>query len=122
MWLKSFVLILLFPLSLQSPPEPVIKWLTPTSHDFGDILQHQPVVFNFNFENLTDEPITVDNVRTTCGCTASEWSEVPTFPDSTGTIKITFDAVKKGYFYKKIKVFFNSQRKGELLTISGYVE
>lgn len=122
MWLKTITLLFFLSLSPLSRPEPVIEWVTPTSHDFGDIRHREPVVFDFEFKNLTDEPITIDNVRTTCGCTASAWSEVPTFPDSIGTIKITYDAVKQGYFYKKVKVFFNSQRKGELLTISGYVE
>ncbi len=104
------------------PPASVIEWIDAVDYDFGDIPAGQPVSFDFKFHNISDNALTVDNVRTTCGCTASNWSEIPTPPDSTGFIHITYDARKKGYFYKKIKVFFHGQRKGELLTIQGYVE
>lgn len=120
--MKFLIFSLFLPFLLISPPESVIKWETETDYDFGDIIQGQPQSFDFKFTNLTDTPLTVDNVRTTCGCTATDWSEIPTLPDSTGSIHITFDARKSGYFYKKIRVFFHGQRKGEMLTISGYVE
>lgn len=122
MSIKSIFLFLLFPIYFSAPPAPVMEWLTDVDHDFGDIAQGTPVAFDFKFSNLTDGPLTIDNVRTTCGCTASEWSEIPTLPDSSGMIHIVYDARKTGYFYKKIRVFFNGQRKGEMLTISGFVE
>ncbi len=120
--IKSLLLLFIFPFFLAAPPEKVMDWRSPTDHEFGDIKQGVPVTFEFKFQNLTDAPLTIDAVRTTCGCTASDWSEIPTEPKAVGSVPITFDARKTGYFYKKIKVFFHGQRKGELLTISGYVE
>lgn len=122
MLLKSLAFLSFLSLSFLISQEPIMEWASEVDHDFGDILQGNPAAFDFQFINLTDQPLSIDNVRTTCGCTASEWSEAPTLPGSTGTIHIVFDARKTGYFYKKIKVFFNGQRKGERLTISGYVE
>ncbi len=105
-----------------APPTKVIEWVTDLDYDFGDIPKGKPVTFDFEFRNITDTPLTIDNVRTTCGCTASDWEETPTEPNAIGKINIEFNAKKGGYFYKKIRVFFNGQRKGEMLTIQGYVE
>lgn len=100
----------------------VVEWSTPTDHDFGDLPQGVPVEVFFKFKNVHDEPITIDNIRTTCGCTAPDWSLDPVQSDSSSQIKITYDARKTGYFRKKIKVFFNAQRKAEVLYVEGFVE
>ena len=100
----------------------VVEWQTTTEHDFGDLLRGEPVTFNFKFKNISDQPIVIDNVRPDCGCTAPDWENVPVEPDSTGILSITFDANKKGYFNKKVKVFFSGQRKGEKLYVEGWVE
>ena len=99
----------------------VVEWLTPVHYDFGDIKQGNPVTFEFKYKNSTQEAFIIDNVRTSCGCTAPEWSDLPTESGDSQVLKVVYDAKKAGYFYKKIKVFFSTQRKAELLTIEGYV-
>ncbi|MEL6637225.1 MAG: DUF1573 domain-containing protein [Bacteroidota bacterium] len=106
----------------STPPTKVMEWVGEVDHDFGDIPHGVPVSFDFQFRNITENPLLIDNVRTTCGCTASEWEDYPTDPGGVGEINVEFNAKKRGYFYKKVRVFFNGQRKGELLTIQGYVE
>jgi hypothetical protein len=98
-----------------------VKWLSPLEHDFGDIKPNVEASHHFEFVNISDEPLTVDNVRTSCGCTASDWEEEPTQAADTSTIKITYDAAKPGYFRKKIKVYFHAQRQAEILYIEGFV-
>lgn len=98
-----------------------IEWLGEVDHDFGDLEQGKPVEHLFQFTNHHTEPITIDNIRTTCGCTAPDWSEAPIEAGSTDTIKITYDSKKTGYFRKKIKVYFNHQRKAEILYVEGFV-
>jgi len=58
-------------------------------------------------------------VRTTCGCTWPEWGAAPIPPDSTGTITVDYDAGDRGAFKKKLKVYFDKQRRAELLWIEG---
>lgn len=99
-----------------------IIWQTSTHYDFGDIEQHQPVEYIFKFKNNSKDTMMIDNVRTTCGCTVPDWTVEPILPDSISPIKVIYDAKKKGYFKKKIKVFVNTQRKGEALMISGQVK
>ena len=115
----SFLLLLLLPVLFKG--DPVVEWMTPMEHDFGDIEQNKPVTHFFKFKNISGEPFIIDNVRTTCGCTAPDWSNEPVEADSTNQIKIEFNAAKTGYFRKKIRVFFSNQRKAEMLHIEGYV-
>ena len=121
--MKFLSILSLIIISLSLPADnQVIEWQTTTEHDFGDLLRNEPATFEFKFKNISDKPIVIDNVRPECGCTAPDWDNIPILPDSTGTLSITFDASKKGYFYKKIKVFFSVQRKGEKIYVEEFVE
>jgi Protein of unknown function (DUF1573) len=98
-----------------------LQWTTPTEHDFGEIERGKAQTIVFTFKNISDKPIVVDNVRTDCGCTASDWDNTPVSPTGSGKITITFDAVKEGYFRKKITVWLHKQKKAEVLYIEGEV-
>ena len=119
--LSLLFLLIACAFSLPADP-PVIQWETTTEHDFGDLLRGESVTVDFKFKNISDQPIVIESVRPDCGCTAPNWENIPTEPDSIGQLSITFDATKKGYFNKKIKVFFSGQRKGEKLYVEGFVE
>ena len=118
--MKYIFLLLAFPLFFQSNSN--VEWLTPLQHDFGDIIQKEPVEFNFVFKNVSRDSMLIDNVRTTCGCTTPDWTWDPIAPDSTSHIRVVFDAKRKGYFNKKVKVYFSNQRKATILKVKGYVE
>ena len=98
-----------------------VKWLTPKSHDFGTVKGLEEQVHIFKFQNQSDEPVVIDNIRTTCGCTVPIWEEAPILPDSTSEIVVHFDAKYIGKFKKRIKVFVSNQRKAEVLEVSGEV-
>lgn len=121
-FLFFFTLALLAPICLLGQETEKVEWITPMEHDFGDIEKGKSVVFIFKFKNTSGEPLLIDNVRTTCGCTAPEWSYEPIAANEIGEIKIEYDALKPTYFRKRIMVFFNGQRKSDKLFISGYVE
>jgi len=99
-----------------------LEWINTTEYDFETITQGTPKTHEFHFKNTHDEPIVIETIRTTCGCTVPEWDEEPILPDSLGSIKLQYDAQKFGYFRKKVRVFFTHQRKPELLFIEGFVE
>ncbi len=100
--------------------EPV-AWNT-LEHDFGNIPQGQGVSFDFKFTNNTADSIEIDNIRTTCGCTAATWQENAIQPAQTTTIPVLFDALETGYFEKKIKVYLRHVKKPFILTITGEVK
>ncbi|MEZ4960913.1 MAG: DUF1573 domain-containing protein [Saprospiraceae bacterium] len=99
-----------------------VEWLSATTHDFGDIKRGVPAKVDFRFKNISQDTLLIDNVRASCSCTASDWSEEVVVPGREGVIGIEYDAKREGYFSKKINVFFSGQRKPEKLTIEGYVE
>jgi hypothetical protein len=118
--LASFLLVHL-PLSPVTKPA-VIEWNTPREHDFGDIKRDRPVTYVFTYKNISTEPVTLETVRTTCGCTAASWTETAVAPGAQGEVRIEYDAYQQGDFSKKIRVFFDKQRKPEILKISGSVK
>jgi hypothetical protein len=91
------------------------------THDFGQIPRGQEVEFVFELNNQTDQPQLIDNVRTTCGCTAASWQEDPILPKKITRLPISFDAHNSGHFKKKISIFLHAFRKPIVLTIEGEV-
>lgn len=98
-----------------------VEWLTPATHEFGDLIHKEAATHEFLFRNISKDTITIDNVRPSCGCTLPNWEDTPVPPDSTGAIRVEYDAHDQGYFKKKIKVYFSGQRKAEILYLEGWV-
>ena len=112
----SFLLPFFFTLDTK------IEWITPTHHNFGETLRSSEAVHIFTFKNLSDKPLVIDNVRTDCSCTTSDWAAAPVLPKATGQITVSFDSKQTGYFRKKITVWIRGQRKAEKLVIEGEVK
>lgn len=121
-FLSLTFVILCSSVQLENAAKPVVEWLTPREHDFGTIRREHPVEYVFKFKNITKEVIVLQTVRTTCGCTAANWTESPIEPGAMGEVRIEYDAYMMGDFSKKIKVFFDKQKKADVLKISGSVE
>ena len=98
-----------------------IEWTTPTSHDFGLIQSGVEVKHVFTFRNLSNASLIIDNVRTDCSCTASDWDIEPIAPNDIGKITVEYDAKKKGYFKKRLTVWLHGQKQAEKLMIEGEV-
>ncbi|MBL7825755.1 MAG: DUF1573 domain-containing protein [Saprospiraceae bacterium] len=111
-----------FLIQVDHQGKPVVEWLISKEYDFGEIEREQPVSVVFEFKNISDTPIMVETVRTTCGCTAASWTETTVQPGQKGEIRVEYDAYQSGDFRKKIKVFFDKQKKPEILKISGFVK
>jgi hypothetical protein len=99
-----------------------IEWTTSTSHDFGLIQRGVDAKHVFTFRNISNAPLIIDNVRTDCSCTASDWDEAPIAPNAVGKITVEYDARKKGFFKKRLTVWLRGQKQSEKLTIEGEVD
>lgn len=75
-----------------------------TTHDFGNIKQNNPVNHVFNYKNVGDRDITVNNVQASCGCTTPNWKGGVYKPGDNGEITATFNAASPGFFSKNITV------------------
>ena len=121
--MKSVIIFLLFfsPFIYHNHID-LVEWVTLTEYDFGEIPLKQPVTYQFKYKNISDEPVTIDMVKAACGCTDPDWSDEPLLPDSVGTITVTYNAPKPGYFYKKVKIYFSGQEKASRLYLEGIVQ
>ncbi len=78
-------------------------------HDFGKIKAGEVISHVFKFTNTGTEPLIIDNVKPSCGCTTPEWSKDPVPPGGTGFIKAVFDSKgREGTQSKTITVKSNT--------------
>ena len=92
------------------------------AHDFGEIKQKVPVSVQFSFTNTGDAPLIIQEVVTSCGCTASDYPKEPILPGKTSTIKVSYNAANPGAFTKTITVKSNDETASKILTIKGMVK
>jgi hypothetical protein len=108
--------------SATAPKPKAVEWLTEKTYDFGTVELGSVTGTSFTFKNTSTQPILLQTVRTTCGCTAAKWPESPIAPGATGEIRIEYSADRSGGFSKKIRVFFDAMKKPEMLRIVGECE
>ena len=90
-------------------------------HDFGTIPEGPAADYEFKFKNTGKEPINLQTVNASCGCTTPSWSKEPVLPGKTGTVKASYATERRpGGFTKSITVVSNAGTK--VLTIKGNVE
>jgi uncharacterized protein (DUF58 family) len=97
--------------------KPVITFEEST-HDFGDIAQGEKVSHVFKFKNTGSAPLILQNVQTTCGCTATDWPRDPVAPGKSGQITASFNSAgKMGKQNKVITVISNASNSPERVSI-----
>ena len=94
-----------------------------TVHNFGNIKETGgKVEFTFKFKNMGSEPIAINGVNSSCGCTTPMWSKEPVPPGGTGYVKTVFDPIHRpGKFHKTVTVKSNAENSPIVLQINGEV-
>ena len=75
--------------------------------DFGTAKFNKPVTVTYEFTNISKEPVLIENVKASCGCTVPTWTKEPVLPGKTGKITATYSAnaigkpTKTVYFKRK---------------------
>jgi hypothetical protein len=90
------------------------------THDFGKIPQGRPVTYVFEIVNTGTEPLRLENVQASCGCTTPEWTKDAIAPGAASQIKVGYNAHAEGRFMKNVTVFYGD-KKNKVITISGEV-
>lgn len=100
---------------------PVFQFVK-TEHDFGRIVEGVRVSFKYKFTNVGSEPLIITQVNTSCGCTASTWTQEPVEPGKTGIVELSFDSSKrKGPNHKMATVVANTQPNTVILSFTADV-
>jgi len=91
--------------------------------DFGQINEADGVVqHTFRFANISNNPIQIDNVATSCGCTTVLYSTQPIAGGEYGELTVTFDPSRtEGKVLREVEVFTKDRRNYASLMISADV-
>ncbi len=94
-----------------------------TDWNFGTIREEGgPVSHVFTFTNNGTDPVAIDRVTASCGCTTPEYTRGLVKPGEKAEIKVSFDPM--GYpsdFSKSVVVVSGGGRYHDLLTVRGHV-
>lgn len=104
----------------QTKAEDVSKF-TAESHSFGKIKHNVPVTYYFEFKNVSDKPLVVENASASCGCTVPEKPEKPIMPGESGKIKVVYNAAAVGPISKDVYIKFAGVEQTKTLKITGEV-
>jgi len=86
------------------------------SHDFGVMPETETRSTQLRFANVGGQPLLIETIKTTCGCTAATPDKQRYEPGEVGYLNVTFDPSAPGQQKKYVNVFTNSpQRKTEIL-------
>lgn len=108
----SVLLTAFFFAGAQTTPETQdVLQLKETEHDFAKIPQGKPVYYVFEILNTGTQPLKLDDVHASCGCTTPEWSRDPIAPGANAQIKVGYNAAAEGPFDKAITITYNGQSK-----------
>jgi len=92
------------------------------THDFGTIEEGDKVSQEFVFTNTGDEPLIINNVKSSCGCTSKEWPKEPIAPGQESKIVVEFNSKgKAGKQNKTVTVNANTDPNPIRLTIKAQV-
>ncbi|PNU19351.1 hypothetical protein C2E25_12740 [Geothermobacter hydrogeniphilus] len=100
-------LLLLVPVAPVLADGPRIE-VTQPDFQFGSVFQGEKVEHVFEFRNAGDDPLLIDRVKSSCGCTAALVSSKELAPGATGEVHATFDSTRfHGNVVKTIYVYTN---------------
>lgn len=92
-------------------------------HDFGKIQEKNgSVTIKYIFSNTGTEPVIIQKVRSSCGCTTPDWTKTPINPGKKGFIAATFSPEGRiGAFSKTVTVTTNAELQPIVLRLKGEV-
>ena len=81
---------------------------TETEHNYGTIQKGGNGDCEFTFKNEGNEPLILQNVKASCGCTTPSYTQKPVMPGQTGTIRVHYNTNNVGGFSKSVTVTSNA--------------
>lgn len=76
--------------------------------DYGEIQKGSDGVRTFTFTNTGNQPLVIDKVFSSCGCTIPKKPDAPIAPGEKGEIQVKYDTNRVGPIRKTITVNSNA--------------
>jgi len=116
-FLKLAILLLLSFVSAKGQ----VSWVDEGMVNLGSVSKGEVYPIAFTYRNHSVNPLVIDNIRTSCGCVAPEWSSEPVFEGESGLVQIEWRPMRKGLKREKVKVYFKGLKQAQMLTIVAQV-
>lgn len=87
----------------------------------GQIAFQQPLKAEFILKNSGDQPLIINTVRSSCGCTTADYPKEAVAPGQSFKVSATYDAKQMGHFQKQLAVYSNAGEQPFVLTLKGVV-
>ena len=88
-------------------------------YDSGDIPIGESRYVTFQLKNTGSNPLIVQHIATSCGCTSVKWEKKPIESGKSTEIKVEMKPDEVGHFNKTITVHCNIEESMVKLTVSG---
>lgn len=121
--LLLFISLLVFGVIVKAQYAQTKMQVSPTEHDFGTFKEEAGrQTFDFIVTNTGTDPLVIQNVVASCGCTTPDWTRQPIPAGGKGKVTAIYDpANRPGPFNKTLSVYSNSKPEVVVLVIKGEV-
>ena len=118
-----FLSLVMFGVTAYSQISETTMQLSATEHDFGTFKEEAGrQTFDFIVTNTGTNPLVIQNVVASCGCTTPEWTRQPIPAGGQGKVTAIYDPKNyPGKFSKTLSVYTNTKPKVSVLVIKGEV-
>lgn len=89
--------------------------------NIGQALFRVPVSAEYEMQNTGTEPLVINDVRTSCGCTEVFYPHAPIPAGQNFSVVVTYDAKQMGHFQKQIALYTNAEDAPVILTMRGII-
>jgi len=89
--------------------------------DYGKIEKASEGARVFVFTNVGNQPLIIETIKSSCGCTVPKKPEAPIMPGEKGEIKVSYDTKRVGGFSKSITISSNAKIPRKIIKIKGFV-
>ena len=119
----SLISLLIFSVALNAQYAQTQMKVSETEHDFGKFKEEAGrQTYNFIVTNTGTDPLVIQNVVASCGCTTPDWTKQPIPAGGTGKVTAIYDPKDRpGIFNKTLSVYSNSKPEVVVLVIKGEV-
>jgi hypothetical protein len=115
--------LVIFGINARSQVATTKMQLSASEHDFGKFKEEAGrQTFDFIITNTGTEPLVIQNVVASCGCTTPDWTKQPIPAGATGKVTAIYDPKDRpGPFNKTLSVYTNTKPEVSVLVIKGEV-
>ena len=118
-----FNALLIFGVTVNAQYSLTKMQLSVNEHDFGTFKEEAGrQTFDFLVTNTGTDPLVIQNVVASCGCTTPEWTKQPIPAGGKGKVTAIYDPKDRpGVFNKTLSVYTNTKPEIVILVIKGEV-